>query len=250
MKKAAIQTLFYLGLLGLWQAVAAAEFWPAYLFPSPVQVARTLVTGFADHEFLSAILHSLRRIAIGYGLSVVGGLMLGFLLSRNVWVENTVGSLVLGLQTLPSICWLPAALLWFGLSDAAIIFVVLISSLLSITIATDDGVKNLPPIYVRAARTMGARGWRLYQDVIFPAALPSILTGLKQGWSFAWRSLLAGELLFVSAGLGHILQMGRELNDISQVFAVMLIIVALGLAVDRGAFSPLERKIRSRWGMR
>ena len=99
------------------------------------------------------------------------------------------------------------------------------------------------------ARTMGASGWRLYKDVIFPAALPSILSGLKQGWSFAWRSLLAGELIFVSMGLGHLLQMGRELNDISVVFAVMLIIIALGLIVDRGFFAVWERRVRERYGL-
>ena len=146
--------------------------------------------------------------------------------------------------------WLPAALLWFGLSDAAILFVVIMGSVLAISIGTDDAVKNLPPIYIRAARTMGIRGFRLYKDVIFPAALPGIVSALKQGWSFAWRSLMAGELLFVSPGLGHLLQMGRDLNDISLVAAVMVVIMVLGWSVDRFIFSSLEESIRIRRGMK
>ena len=123
-------------------------------------------------------------------------------------------------------------------------------SVLAISMGTDDAVKNLPPIYIRAARTMGVRGVRLYREVIFPAALPGIVSALKQGWSFAWRSLMDGELLFVSPGLGHLLQMGRDLNDISQVAAVMVIIMLLGWSVDRFLFSTWEDSIRSRRGMK
>jgi NitT/TauT family transport system permease protein len=122
-------------------------------------------------------------------------------------------------------------------------------AVLSISLAAEGGVKNTPPQYLRAARNMGARRFRLYWHVILPAALPSILTGMKLGWSFAWRSLMAGELLYVSLGLGQLLMMGRELNDMSQVIAVMLVIIALGLAVDRLIFAPLERRVRERWGL-
>ena len=128
-------------------------------------------------------------------------------------------------------------------------FVVVMGALMAISIGTHDAVKNLPPIYIRAARTMGVRGFRMYREVIFPAALPGIVTGLKQGWSFAWRSLMAGELLFVSPGLGHLLQMGRDLNDISLVVAVMIVIMALGWSVDRLIFSALEQHLRRQRGM-
>lgn len=250
MKKVIARSAFYIGLFALWEVLARAGLWERYLFPAPSDIIKTLVWGFRTQNYHFGVLMSLKRIVIGYGLSILFGVTLGFLLSQNKWVEVTLGSLVVALQTLPSICWLPAALLWFGLSDWAIIFVVLLGSFLSITVATDDGIKNISPIYARAARTMGATGFRLYKDVIFPAAFPAILTGLKQGWSFAWRSLLAGELLFVSMGLGRILQMGRELNDISQVFAVMLLIILIGLAVDRLIFARLEARVRERWGLR
>ncbi len=122
-------------------------------------------------------------------------------------------------------------------------------AVLSITLSTQAGMKNIPPLYIRAARTMGAYRAKVYLHVILPASLPSILTGLKLGWSFAWRSLMAGELLYVSLGLGHVLMMGRELNDMSQVMAVILVIIAIGLVVDRLVFAPLEGSVRERWGL-
>lgn len=249
MRKLLLQLGFYLAVLLLWQGFCALKFFPPYLFPSPLKVFGSLWDGIQDGSVLINLAVSMRRILIGYGLSILGGLALGLMLAHSRIVEDTVGSLVLGLHTLPSICWLPVGILWFGLSDAAILLVIIFGSLFSLTIATHDGIKNISPIYIRAARTMGTRGWRLYSDIILPAALPSIISGLKQGWSFAWRSLMAGELLFVSLGLGHLLHMGRELNDISQVFAVMIVIIVIGLIVDFWIFGILERKVRLRWGL-
>ena len=188
-------------------------------------------------------------ILLGYGLSLVIGIPLGLLLGRVRPVQDTLGSIILGLQALPSICWLPLALLWFGLSEKAILFVVVMGAVLSVTLSTADGVHNTPPLYLRAARTMGASGLMLYRGVILPSALPAIISGMKLGWSFAWRSLMAGELLYVSLGLGQLLTMGRELNDMAQVIAVMLVIIAMGLLVDRAVFAPVERRVRERWGL-
>jgi NitT/TauT family transport system permease protein len=241
--------VFYVGLFLIWLGLAKAKLWPPYLFPAPTDVAITLKQGFQDHSFLIGISKSLRRIGLGYSFSAVVGIALGLLTARIRWIETTFGSLIVGLQTLPSICWLPAALLWFGLSEWAILFVVVMGALMAISIGTHDAVKNLPPIYTRAALTMGVRGLRLYRDVVFPAALPGIVMALKQGWSFAWRSLMAGELLFVSPGLGHLLETGRDLNDISLVVAVMMVIMALGWSVDRFIFSSLEHHLRRQRGM-
>jgi len=241
--------LFYLGLLATWEAVFRLQLWPEFLFPSPLQVLQALVDGFSEQRYVDGILVSLRRIFVGYGISVAVGTLLGLVQARWKLVDETLGSLVLGLQTLPSICWLPLALLWFGLNERAIIFVVVMGSLLSITIATEHGVKHTPPLLIRAAQTMGARGLKMYVDVILPAALPSVIEGMKQGWSFAWRSLMAGELLFVSMGLGQLLSMGRELNDMSQVVAVMMVIVGIGLCVDRLVFARLGNSVRRRWGL-
>jgi NitT/TauT family transport system permease protein len=241
--------IFFVGLLALWALIARLEIWPPYLLPGPGDVVGSLLHGIGNRSLPLAIVISLRRLLLGFGISILIGLPLGLLLGRSRLMDETVGSLILGLQTLPSICWLPLALLWFGLSEMAILFVVIMGSVLSIAVATRDGMRNIPPLFIRAARTMGAYRGKVYAYVILPAALPSILTGFKLGWSFAWRSLLAGELLYVSLGLGHLLNMGRELNDMSQVIAIMLVIICIGLVVDRLFFAPIESRVRERWGL-
>ena len=243
------QAVFYFLLLFLWQFLFSLKLWPHYLFPSPGQVWETLVAGFQNKSFLFGIGVSMRRLLIGYSISILFGTALGLLIGKYKILDETVGGFLTGLQTLPSICWLPLAILWFGLNESAIIFVVVMGSLLSITMATDSGVKNIQPLYLRAGRNMGAKGMRMFTEVVLPAALPSILMGLKQGWSFAWRSLMAGEILFVSLGLGHLLNMGRELNDMSQVIAVMIVIVCIGVFMDMLIFGLLERRMRRLWGL-
>lgn len=243
------QAVFYALLLGLWQFLFSLRIWPRYLFPSPQDVWQTLSAGFADRTFLIAVGVSLKRIFIGYAISVVFGVLIGLVIGKVKVLDETVGGFFMGLQTLPSICWLPLAILWFGLSESAITFVVVMGSLLSVTIATDGGVKNIQPIYLRAGQNLGAKGIKMFVNVVLPAALPSILMGLKQGWSFAWRSLMAGEILFVSLGLGHVLNMGRELNDMSQVLAVILVIVGIGIVMEMLVFGIAEKRIRRIWGL-
>ncbi len=243
------QAVFYALLIGLWKFLFALRLWPQYLFPSPEQVLVTLVEGFKDKSFIIGIGVSMKRLLIGYGVSVVFGVLLGLVIGKVRVLDETVGGFIVGLQTLPSICWLPLAILWFGLSESAITFVVIMGSLLSITIATDSGVKNIQPIYLRAGQNMGAKGYGLFLNVVLPAAFPTVLMGLKQGWSFAWRSLMAGEILFVSLGLGHLLNMGRELNDMSQVIAVMIVIIVIGIVMESLVFGAAERKVRAIWGV-
>src|SRR5947208_8185228 len=237
--------VFYVLLVILWQVIGMTGIWPDYLFPGPIAVFNALVNGFLNGNFLQASLLSLQRLAIGYGISLVIGVTLGLLLGRSLLLEQTLGSMVLGLQALPSVCWLPLAILWLGLTDQAIIFVVVMGALFSILLGVDAGVKNPPPIYLKAARNLGARGVALSAQVVLPAALPAILNGLKQGWTFAWRSLMAGELLYFTLSLGNLLQTGRDLNDASQVMAVMIVIIAIGVAIDRLVFAPFERHVRS-----
>ena len=241
--------IFYGLLVLIWEAVSRFGIWPPYLFPSPKDVLNAFVYGLQDKSFLMGMTVSVQRIVIGYFISVLLGITLGLLIGRFKILDETIGSLILGLQVLPSICWLPLAILWFGLSEQAIQFVIVMGAFLSIAIATDSGIRNIPPIYVRAAKTMGVKGFALYRRVILPAALPSIITGMKLGWSFAWRSLMAGELLFVSVGLGQLLQTGRELHDIAQVVAVMIMIMTIGLVFDRLIFAELEKRIRLKWGV-
>ncbi len=241
--------LFFAALIGIWALIAARHIWDPTLFPGPWRVADTLWQEIRDGSMLHASAISLRRVLMGYSISLAIGVPLGILLATRKWLEMTVGSLVSSLQSLPSICWLPLALLWFGMNDRAILFVVVAGSLVSITVAVQDGVKNLSPTYVRAAQTMGTPQLKIYIDVLLPASLPAILTGAKLGWGYAWRSLMSGELLFVSLGLGQMLMQGRDLADMSQVISVMIVIMALGLLTDRVIFGSLERHVRRKWGM-
>lgn len=240
---------FFLALLLLWGVLASAGIWNETLFPSPAKVGSTLWAGLHDGSVLVATAVSLRRVCLGYLVSVVIAIPLGILIARRPAFADTIGALVAGLQTLPSICWLPLALLWFGLNDNAILFVIVMGSLVSMTVAVSDGVKNLPPNIVRAALTMGARRFPFYLEVLLPASLPAILTGMKLGWAYAWRALMSGELLFVSIGLGHLLMMGRELADMSQVLSVMLVIIAIGLFTDRLIFGNAESLVREQFGL-
>lgn len=192
---------------------------------------------------------TLRRLLIGYGISVVFGVLIGLVIGKVRVLDETLGGFFVGIQTLPSICWLPLAILWFGLSENAMLFVVIMGSLLSVAIATDTGVKNIQPLYLRAGRNMGARGKEMFLEVILPAAMPSILGGLKQGWSFAWRALMGAEIVFATLGLGHLLNVGRELNDMSQVIAVMIVIIFIGILMDMVIFGNWEKKVRRLWGL-
>jgi NitT/TauT family transport system permease protein len=249
MKSVARYILFYAGLLALWTLLAELKIWPPYLFPTPWGVAESLYAGFADHSFWIAMAVSMRRVLIGYAISVVLGMILGFGVASNKFLEETMGGLLVSLQSLPSICWWPLALLWFGLNQNAIIFVVIMGSLLSVTLAMEDGRKQMPKIYGMAGRNLGARGFQLFWHVLLPASLPFIVSGLKQGWAFAWRSLITAEMLYLSLGLGQLLMMGRDLNDMSQVIAVMILIIALGYIVDGLIFKTVERRLQHKWGL-
>ena len=249
MKKTARQIVFYAILVGVWALVAKLRIWPPYLFPTPQGVGQALWAGFADHSFWIGIVVTMKRMLVGYSLSVLLGMGLGLAMGSSKLLEETVGGLLVSLQSLPSICWIPLAVLWFGLSEKAILFVVLMGSLLSVTIAMEDGRKQMPKIYSMAGRNLGARGFRLFWSVLLPASLPYIVSGLKQGWAFGWRSLIQAEMIFLSLGLGQLLMMGRDLSDMSQVIAIMLLIVALGYVVDGLVFKTIERRLQLRWGL-
>ncbi|AOZ76736.1 sulfate ABC transporter permease [Clostridium pasteurianum] len=245
---------FYIILIIIWEmvykiGVDVLGVWKPYTFPSPVDVFRTLVSLVEDNTLFIGIAVSLRRLALGYIISLIIGIALGLLIVRYKYLDENFSSLILGLQTLPSICWLPFAVLWYGINEKSIIFVIAIGSIFAISIATESGIKNVNPIYIKAGETMGAKGIKLYWNVVLPSALPSIITGMKQGWSFAWRALIAGEMLSATRGLGQILMLGRDLADISQVMSVMLIIIVIGLIIDKLIFGTLEKNIRQRCGL-
>jgi len=183
-----------MGLIVIWGMVYKLGvdwlgFWKPYIFPAPWTVGKTLLSLIKDNMLQVAILASMQRILLGYSLALVLGVAMGLLMIRVKYLDENLSSLFLGLQTLPSICWLPFAILWFGLNESASIFVITIGSTFAMSIATQEGIKNVNPLYLRAANTMGAKGWKYYWNVVIPAALPFLVAGMKQGWSFAWRGL-------------------------------------------------------------
>ena len=244
------QIIFYVALVAIWQIVSMTNIWPNNLFPSPYEVAEDLVYTASDGSLFFGIATSLLRLIIGLAIAIVGGMLLGIFMARVEIVNQTIGSLVLGLQSIPSVAWVPLAILWFGLTDGGIIFVTAIGSMFAVTIATYTGVKNINPHYIEAARNMGAKGTQLATYVLIPAAFPYLISGFKQGWAFAWRGVIGAELLFSFLGLGFLLNVGRQLNDISQVFAIMLVIMMVGIAIDGIIFKKIENKVMSRWGLR
>ena len=251
MRRFANVTLFFAAIVTLWQLMVASGRWSPMLLPSPLSVWEYLWSALLDGSLLEATAVTVRRLFTGYAIGVLIGLPLGLLTSTSQFFEDTIGSMALGLQTLPSVCWIPLALLWFGQTESAMLFVVIMGTVWSVVIATDTGARTIPPIYARAARTMGSEGFHQWTRVILPASLPFLVSGMKQGWAFAWRSLMAAEIyvtILTGFGLGHLLHYGRELNAMDQVIGIMLVIVVVGLLADKALFSPWERFLHRRWG--
>jgi NitT/TauT family transport system permease protein len=251
MKRALVVIAFFVGLILLWKAATMFMGWSPLLLPPPEAVARYLWGALLDGTLISASIVTVKRLLIGYAIGVAIGMGLGLLVSTSDLFESTIGALALGLQTLPSVCWVPLALLWFGQTEGAMLFVVIMGTVGSVIIATSNGTRSIPPIYARVARTMGSEGIDKWTRVILPAALPFLVTGMKQGWAFAWRSLMAAEVyvtILTGFGLGHLLEYGRELSAMDQVIGVMIVIVVIGLVTDKGLFAPWERLMHRRWG--
>ncbi len=251
MKHWLISVLFFVVLIGIWEAIAVSGKFSPVLFPRCEQIVEYLWQSTYDGSLVNATLVTLRRLILGYITGLAFGIPLGFLSARFRFFHDTIGLLALGFQTLPSVCWVPVALLWFGQTEQALLFVVVMGTLWSVVIATEGGVRAMPPIYVRSALTMGSKGLHIWIHVIFPASLPYLVGGMKQGWAFAWRSLMAAEIfvtILTGFGLGQLLHYGRDLNAMDQVFGVMLVIVVIGLLVDRILFSPWEAFLHRRWG--
>jgi NitT/TauT family transport system permease protein len=276
-----IRVAFLVFLTLLWQAVyyvmvVKTDTWSGALFPSPLQVGEWLWQGFGlsylsgtytpppgeemptsfwgalrQAAYPNAIRASLWRLMFGYVIALAFGIPAGLLIAKSWLAEKTLGWMAVSLQALPSICWVPLAFLWFGRSGelGPVLFVTVFGSVFATIIAVADGIRNVPPLLARAGRTLGASGFRLYWSVLLPAALPAILTGLKIGWSFAWRSLMAAELIVaVSSGLGYQLKIDDNAGDGDGVVASLLVIILVGLGAQALLFSPLERRLQQRWG--
>lgn len=246
--------LFAIGLILLWQLLYLASVdwfsWAKpYAVPHPAGVWESFTGLLTDGTLFAAVFGSLLRVLAGFGIAIILGAVLGILILQSNYLETNLKPVILGIQTLPSICWVPFAILWFGLSESAIIFVVIMGSAFGIAMGIENAVKNVPPLYIKAAQTMGISRRQLYTKVILPAALPALIGSLKQGWSFAWRALMSGEVMSASTGLGYTLMIGRDLADINQVMTVMLIIILLGIIIDKGIFSTWENHLLRRRGL-
>lgn len=240
-------------LLGIWEAVALLHVKPAYVIPPPADVWGAFSDLWRAGHVTGAVGTSLRRGAVGYLVSLAIGTPLGLLIARVRPVRLGIGSLVAGLQSLPSVTWVPVGIVWFGLSETTVYFVVIMGAVPSIAQGIVSAVDQMPPLLLRVGRSMGARGVDLYRHVILPAALPGYIAGMKQAWSFSWRSLMAAELITQSPdlglGLGQLLDNARQLNDMTLVMTSILVILAVGIAVDSLVFSPLDRAVRVRRGL-
>jgi NitT/TauT family transport system permease protein len=234
----------------LWQIVYWSGWRSEVVLPAPATVFKALFDDFGT--FVDAALVTLRRGVYGFAIAIVIGTVVGALVARNKVLRAGIGSMITGLMTMPSIAWFPAAIVLFKLTDAAILFVVVIGAAPSIANGFIAGFDNTPPILLRAARVLGAKGWKSFRYVTLPAALPTYIAGLKQGWAFAWRSLLAGELLVIipgTASLGRVLDTNRQLPDYPAMYATMIVILVIGILVDTLFFGQIERRIRKRYGL-
>ena len=236
--------------LAAWQAIVWSGWRPDYLLPGPIPVFQRLGQDFGQPDFWDGVSVTMRRAFVGYAVAVLIGSAVGLTVARLPIVRKAVGHAILGLQSMPSIAWLPLAILLFQLTEGAILFVVILGAAPAVATGLLGGVDHVQPLLVRVGRVMGARGLRLYRYVILPAALPGFVGGLKQGWAFAWRSLLAGELLGVvtNHSLGQQLNFAREFVDSQQLLALMIVIFFIGVVVDL-AFGFADRAIRRRWGL-
>ena len=240
---------FYLLIFVAWQALFSVGVIPDYLFPSPLQVGKRLWELTTENYLWPSLKATFQRMGIGFAISASGGLLIGLVMGMSRVVNSCLKSLFLGLQTLPTAAWVPVSLLLFGLSDRGIYFVIIMSSFPAISIATSDGIQHIPKIFLRVARTFGTPGYAMPVRVILPASLPSIVTGMKLGWTLAWHGGVSAELIKSSIGLGYLLYMGRELNDAAQVIGIMVLTILFGLLLDRFVFGLIQKRIRVIWGL-
>ena len=242
--------IFISVFLAVWQLVYMAEVLPKLSLPSPLAVGQTITELVLDFTLVKGTAFTLWRLFLGFLISLTLGLIIGLLMIKFQQFGKTMSSFAVGLQSFPSIAWIPFAILLIGFNDSGILFVVVMSCVFSVMLSTYSGLRNVPPIYIRAARNMGAKGFTLFRYVLIPAATPTLIMGMRQAWSFAWHALIGAEMLITTlVGLGYILSVGREFSNMSHIIATMIVIFTIGLIFDRVVFIKIEEKIRDRWGL-
>jgi NitT/TauT family transport system permease protein len=242
--------IFISVFLAVWQLVYMSEVLPKLSLPSPIAVGQTITELVLDFTLVKGTAFTLWRLFLGFLISLTLGMIIGLLMIKFQQFGKTMSSFAVGLQSFPSIAWIPFAILLIGFNDSGILFVVVMSCVFSVMLSTYTGLRNVPPIYIRAARNMGAKGFTLFRYVLIPAATPTLIMGMRQAWSFAWHALIGAEMLITTlVGLGYILSVGREFSNMSQIIATMIVIFTIGLIFDRVVFIKIEEKIRDRWGL-
>lgn len=243
--------LFIAVFIGIWQLAYLSGIWPKVSLPSPLLVLESFIELIQDNTLLVSIGVTLYRLLIGFAVSIAIGIGIGLAMVKFTGFGKTMSSFAIGLQSFPSVAWVPFAILLIGLNDAGILFVVIMSSVFSVMMSAYSGIRNIPPIYLKAARNMGAKGFSLFRHLMIPAATPALIIGIKQAWSFAWHALVGAEILMAaSIGIGHIMLIGREFQLMDQIIASMITIFALGMIFDKIIFAKLEDKVREKWGLR
>ncbi len=243
--------LFIAVFIGIWQLAYLSGIWPKVSLPSPIMVVESFYELIQDNTLLVSIGMTLYRLLIGFVASIAIGVGVGLAMVKFTGFGKTMSSFAIGLQSFPSVAWVPFAILLIGLNDIGILFVVIMSSVFSVMMSAYSGIRNIPPIYLKAARNMGANGFSLFRYLMIPAATPALIIGIKQAWSFAWHALVGAEILMAaSVGIGHILLIGREFQLMDQIIASMITIFVLGMIFDKVIFAKLEDKVREKWGLR
>lgn len=236
---------------GLWQLLAYSGWQPSFVLPGPVAVAQNLWHQLHGMLLWQAIATTMGRALAGFALAAVIGSVIGVLIARNRLLRIGFGPLITGLQTMPAIAWFPFAIIFFGLHTSAILFVIVIGAAPSVAVGVVSGVDHISPVLLRVATALQLRSFALYRHVIVPAALPMFVAGLKQGWAFAWRSLMAGELVVLVANtssIGVLLENAQNLTDMPSAIAIMTVILIIGIVVD-AVFGFADRQVRRRWGL-
>jgi sulfonate transport system permease protein len=234
-------------LILVWALAAALTDTTA--IPSPAETWAALRAGIADGSIPEATWKSLLRLAFSFAAALVIGTALGLLLAAFELVRRSVRPLVVALQIIPFVAWVPLAVIWFGVTERAVVFVAIAGSFPSVALATLQGIRQVPPLYIRAGRTLGATGWTLQREIVFPAAMPAYMTGIQQAWGFAWKALMAGELIVPAVGangLGHLLDSSQ---DVAEILAVVAVIAVIGVAVDYLIVGTIDRRVRAKRGL-
>ncbi|HET6398730.1 MAG TPA: ABC transporter permease [Candidatus Thermoplasmatota archaeon] len=242
-------TLAFSLLLLVWAVASAYGPWPEFIFPPPLKVGRALLQLWRDGWLLPSLVATARRLALGFVVSLVVGALLGFVMARFKPARQGLRPYLLGLQSLPGVAWVPVGILWFSFSEEALLFVTIFGSVFAAALMFTDAIGSVPRSYLQAGQVLGARGVTLVALVAFPAALPMMVTAMKQTWAFAWRSLVGAELIFATVGLGFLLNQGQEFFRIDQVFGTMILTLFIGLATEVLLFAGAERWVRQRWAL-